>query len=285
MSIAIIGLSIGAMLFLLAAGLTIVFGVLGVINFAHGAYFMLGAYLAHQSLTTFGSLWPAFGMAVLVAGIVGALQEVVTLRSLYDRAHAFQLLSTFGVALVIEAAIRLIWGYDYKTVNIPGIFSTPVSLLGIDMSLYRLFTIAFGAAVWASLHLWLTRSSAGLVIRAAATNPDMVGCLGLGVGHLRTAVVAGSAALAALGGVIAAPMVPVELGMGQTIIIDCFIVVILGGLGNINGALLAALLLGQFQAFGQTYFPEWVQSGVYIGVAAALLVRPNGIFALKGRTA
>ncbi|MBQ0918345.1 branched-chain amino acid ABC transporter permease [Hydrogenophaga aromaticivorans] len=285
MSIMLIGLSIGTLLFLLAAGLTLVFGVLGVINFAHGGYFMLGAYLAYQSIETFGSLWAGLPVVILVAGALGAVQELLTLRPIYRLPHAFQLLSTFGVALCIEAAVRLVWGYDQKPVNAPPLLANAVELFGINVSSYRLFIIVFGIVVCVLLFLWIERTRTGLVVRAASTNSDMVACMGFNVNRLRTAVVAGSAALAGLGGLIAAPLFPVHLGMGKSIIIDCFIVVILGGLGNITGAIAAALMLGLFQAFGQNYFPDWVQVGVLVLVLVALMLRPAGLFSQKERVA
>ncbi|MEN8951981.1 branched-chain amino acid ABC transporter permease, partial [Planktotalea arctica] len=231
MSIIVIGLSLSFLLFLLAAGLTLIFGMLGVINFAHGALYMLGAFVGYQIVHMTGSFWLGLLFAPLIVACVGALIEILALKQVYDRDHIFQLLLTFGFILVIDDATKMIWGFDYKQVPTPEIFMAPISMFGSQIPSYRLFVIGFGAAVSLALFLLLDRSKWGMIIRAASSDPEMAQTLGVNVNRVRTGVFALGAYLAALGGVVSAPLVPIELGMGFSVIIDCFVVVIIGGLG------------------------------------------------------
>jgi branched-chain amino acid transport system permease protein len=285
LSTIVIGLSLSFLLFLLASGLTLIFGMLGVINFAHGSLYMLGAYVSFQIVNWTGSFWAGLIVAPVVVAAVGAAMEITTLRAVYERDHIYQLLLTFGFILVLEEAVRILWGLDYKQVPTPDIFSRPIAMFGSQIPSYRLFIIGFGAAVSLALFLMLDRSRLGMVIRAASSDADMARTLGIDVAKVRTAVFALGAGLAALGGVVAAPLVPIELGMGFSVIIDCFVVVIVGGLGNIRGAVFAALLLGMARAAGFTYAPEWVDLITFALLIAILLTRPAGLFARKGRAA
>ncbi len=285
MSIIVIGLSLSFLLFLLAAGLTLIFGMLGVINFAHGALYMLGAYVSYQVVLVTGSFWIGLLVAPLIVAAIGALMEMVTLKQVYERDHIYQLLLTFGLILVIDDATKIIWGMDYKQVPTPDLLAGPVDLFGSMIPAYRLFIIAFGAVASLILFLLLDRSKWGMVIRAASADPDMASTLGIDVARVRTGVFALGAYLAALGGAITAPLVPIELGMGFSVIIDCFVVVIIGGLGNIRGAILAALLLGMTRAAGYTLATEWVELLTFILLIATLMFRPAGLFSVKGRAA
>lgn len=285
MSIIVIGLSLSFLLFLLAAGLTLIFGMLGVINFAHGVLYMLGAYICYQIVVWTGSFWLGLLIAPLIIAGIGALMEMTTLRRVYDRDHIYQLLLTFGFILVFNDVTKVIWGLDYKQVSTPLLFSQPVEMFGSMIPSYRLFVIGFGIAVSLALFLLLDRSKWGMVIRAASSDSDMAQALGIEVRRVRTGVFALGAALAAIGGAITAPLVPLELDMGFAIIIDCFIVVIIGGLGNIRGAILASLLIGMSRAAGYTYATEWVELITFVLLIATLLFRPAGLFSMKGRTA
>ena len=285
MSTVVIGLSLSLLLFLLAAGLTLIFGMLGVINFAHGSIYMLGAYFCFQVVQWTGSFWAGLIAAPIAAALLGAVMERVALRPVYERDHIYQLLLTFGFILVIEEAVRLIWGLDYKQVPTPDLFSEPISMFGSIIPSYRLFIIGFGLLVSLVLFLLLDRSRYGMMIRAASSDAEMVQTLGLNVSRVRTGVFALGAGLAALGGVVAAPLVPIELGMGFSVIIDCFVVVIIGGLGNIRGAIFAALLLGMTRAVGFSYAPEWVELLTFLLLIVTLLTRPAGLFSRKGRAA
>lgn len=229
MSLVLIGLSIGTLLFLLAAGLTLVFGMLGVVNFAHGALYMLGAYVAYQVVQWSGSFWLALAVVPLAVGLFGALLERFTLRSLYGRPPAYQLLLTFGYILIIEEFIRLVWGVNFKAMNAPPGLAGTTEIFGSTVTDYRLFIVAFGALVSAALFLVIEKTRIGMVVRAASVNSAMVSCLGIDVDKVRTGVFGAGTMLAALSGVVAGPLLPLKLGMSFTIIIDCFIVVVIGG--------------------------------------------------------
>jgi branched-chain amino acid transport system permease protein len=285
MSTIIIGLSLSFLLFLLSAGLTLIFGMLGVINFAHGALYMLGAYASFQIVQVTGSYWLGLLFAPMLVAGFGALIEILALKRVYSRDHIFQLLLTFGLILVIDDATKMIWGLDYKQVPTPEILAAPVTLFGSQIPAYRLFVIAFGAVVSLGLFLLLDRSKWGMIIRAASSDPDMARTLGIDVNRVRTGVFALGSYLAALGGVITAPLVPIELGMGFSVIIDCFVVVIIGGLGNIRGAIFASLLLGMTRAAGYTYATEWVELLTFALLIGTLMFRPAGLFSYKGRAA
>ncbi len=285
MSIIIIGLSISMLLFLLAAGLTIIFGMLGVVNFAHGALYMLGAYMGYQMVQWTGSFWLALLVAPLLVALVGGLIERFTLRPLYDRDHAYQLLMTFGCVLVIEEAVRLIWGVNFMAMNAPDVLSGTVQMFGSTIAVYRLFIIGFGLALSLAMFIVIERTSVGMMVRATSSNSDMAACLGIDVVRLRTLVFMAGTFLAALGGTIAAPLLPLKLGMGYTIIIDCFIIIIIGGLGNIRGAIIASLLVGMTRAFGQQIAADWIGLLTYALLILTLVVRPEGLFNRKGREA
>lgn len=285
MSTIVIGLSMGMLLFLLAAGLTLIFGMLRVINFAHGSLYMLGAYLAFQTVNITGNFWAGLIAAPIIAAVVGALIERIALRPVYNRDHVYQLLLTFGFILVIDEAVRMIWGLEYKQMYPPELFSGAVEMFGSSVPSYRLFIIGFGAAVSAALFCILDRSRYGMIIRAASGDPEMVRTLGINVSLVRTGVFSFGAGLAALGGAVAGPLFPIELGMGFNIIIDSFIVVIIGGLGNIRGAIMASLLIGMTRALGYSFASSWVDFLTFVLLIGTLILRPEGLFSRKGRTA
>lgn len=277
MNVLVIGLSLAAVLFLLTAGLTLIFGMLGVINFAHGSFYMLGAYLGYQAAELSGSFWAALVAAPLLAALVGAAVERLALRPVYGREHYYQMLLTFGVILVLEEAVRAVWGLDYKEVAAPASLAAPVRLLGTTVSAYRLFLIGFGAVTAALLFVALDKTRVGVVVRAASSDPEMVRGLGISVDRVRTGVFAFGTGLAALAGAATAPLFPVELGMGG-VIIDCFVVIIIGGIGSIKGTVVASLLLGLTRAVGYGFAPEWVEFASYSLLILVLLLRPQGLF-------
>ncbi|XXQ55572.1 branched-chain amino acid ABC transporter permease [Xenophilus aerolatus] len=285
MSTLVIGLSLGLLLFLLASGLTLIFGMLGVINFAHGALYMLGAYLAFEIGQRTGSFAAAVVLATGITAVVGALMERVALRPIYDRPHFYQLILTFGFILVLSEAVKMFWGLGYKEVSTPQILSGTVQLAGSNIPVYRLFVIGMGLAVGGALFLLLERSTFGMLVRAASSDDEMVRLLGLPARAVRTAVFALGAALAGLAGAIAAPLFPIDLGMATNTIIDCFIVVILGGLGNIRGAVAASILIGLVRALGYTFAPSWVDVLTFGLLIGTLLTRPHGLFSRPTRAA
>ena len=285
LNILIIGLSLASLLFLLAAGLTLIFGMLGVINFAHGSFYMLGAYLGYQVIVFTGSYWIALLAAPLIGGLIGMAMETLALRPVYGREHHYQMLLTFGFILILDEAVRAIWGLDYKEVGAPPLLGAPTHILGVAVSTYRLFIIGFGALMAALLFVVLEKTRIGIVVRAASSDPEMVRGLGIDVGRVRTGVFAFGTALAALAGTVTAPLFPVELGMGFSVIIDCFVIIIIGGLGSIKGAVLAALLVGLVRSAGYAMAPEWVDFATYSLLILVLLTRPQGLFGRKARIA
>lgn len=273
------------LLFLLAAGLTLIFGMLGVINFAHGAVYMLGAYVSFAVGKYTGSFLMGVLAAIALTAVVGAMVEKLTLRPLYDRPHFYQLILTFGLILVLADLVRAVWGSGYQEVPIPPLWSGTVDMLGSTIPMYRLFVIGLGAGVSALLYLVLEKSTFGMLVRAASSDAEMVRTLGLPVDSIRMAVFAVGCGLSGLAGAIAAPLFPVELGMATNTIIDCFIVVILGGLGNIRGAIAASLLVGMVRAIGYVYMPSWVDILTFVLLIVTLLTRPQGLFHRTARTA
>ncbi|MBA3995605.1 MAG: branched-chain amino acid ABC transporter permease [Candidatus Accumulibacter sp.] len=285
MSTLIIGLSLGMLLFLLASGLTLIFGMLGVINFAHGALYMLGAYIAFDIGRHTGSFVAGLIGATVLVALAGALIERLALRPLYDRPHFYQLILTFGVILVISEVVKVVWGLGYQESTMPPALAGTVDMFGSTIPVYRLFVIGFGALVSGGLFLLIEKSTFGMLVRAASSDGEMVRLLGLPVASVRMAVFALGSGLAGLAGAIAAPLFPIELGMATNTIIDCFIVVILGGLGNIRGAVAASLLIGLVRAIGYSYMPSWVDILTFSLLIATLLTRPQGLFFRATRSA
>ena len=273
------------LLFLLAAGLTLVFGLLGVVNFAHGSLYMLGAFVAFQLVAWTDNFWLALVIAPVLVGIVGGLLERFTLRPLYSREPAYQLLLTFGYILVIEEFIRLVWGVNFRSINPPAPFAGTSEMFGSTVTNYRLFIIGFGALLSVALFYVIERTRVGIVVRAASANSAMVSCLGIDVGKVRTGVFVAGTMLAAVSGVVAAPLLPLKLGMSFTIIIDCFIVVVIGGLGNIRGAILGAMLIGMTRAVGQQFAADWIFLLTYALLIVTLIFRPEGLFNVRERQA
>lgn len=277
----LIGLSIAMLLFLLASGLSLIFGMLGVVNFAHGALYMVGAFVAYEVATRTGNFYLALAVAPVAVAIMGAVIEFGLLRPLYLRDHVQQLLLTFGLILVLDEGVRLIWGVNYRSITPPGIFALPINIFGENIATYRVFVVALGLVTFGVLVFVIERTRLGMVLRAAMSNAPMTRCLGIRVDRIRTAVFALGAGLAALGGAAAAPMMPVQVGMGSSIIIDCFIIVTIGGLGSVRGTAVAATLLGLTQAFGQYLAPGWIEVWSILVMIIVLLVRPQGLFGLK----
>lgn len=285
MALTLIGLSIGLLLFLVAAGLTLIFGLLGVINFAHGAFYMLGAYIGYQAVASTGSFWLALALTPLIVLPAGALLERVLLRPLYAKPHAQQLVMTFGLILVMEEAARMVWGLGYLRVSPPAALAGTTEIFGSYIGDYRIFACVVAAVVAAGLLLGLERTSLGATIRAAAANPRMLSCLGADVNRLRMWTFGGGTALAAFAGVLVSPLVPIDSGMAITVITDCFVVIVVGGLGNARGAIAASLLVGLLRAFGQQFAAEWVDVATYGLLIFTLLIRPAGLFNQRTQTA
>jgi len=275
------GLVFGAALGLLALGLTVIFGLLGVMNFAHGELYMLGAYVGLAVIGLTGSFWLALLLAPLAVALLGALTEVATLRPLYRRPPLYGLILTFGLALVFREGVRQVWGGDMRRILPPITGSTP--LLGMTYPTYRLFLLAVSCALLLLLWLFFTRTRAGILVRAAVQDAEMLDGLGVNVPRLFTLAFAGSAALAALAGLLLAPVFTVYPQMGVEMILLAFMVVILGGMGSLGGSVVAAFVIGIAQSLLTLWLnPQRVAIAIFGLMILVLIVRPRGFFGREG---
>ena len=270
-------LSQAALLFFLGVGLTLIFGIMRIVNFAHGALYMLGAYVGYSLTRWSGSYWLALAGAPVLVGLFGTAFEFGILRRLYRRdAHAF-LMVTFGLALVLGEAVRLTWGSDALQVPAPKVLSGVVFLLDEPFPVYRIFLVAAGVIVAVAIWQFLERTRLGLLIRATSQNVEMAHALGVDVNLVRSGVFGIGCGLAALGGVLAAPLVTASQGMAATVIIDAFVIVIIGGMGSFLGSLIGALLVAFVQVFGNYFFPDFALAFMYLIMLTVLVVRPGGL--------
>jgi branched-chain amino acid transport system permease protein len=272
------GLSWGMLLFLISVGLTTIFGVMGVLNFAHGSLFMLGAYLCMQFVRWVGSFWIGLLLGPPIVAGLSILLERFLLRPLYGRDVSFQLLLTFGVMLFLDDGVRLIWGATYHVVNPPQILSGVIPLFSQSYPVYRLFLVILGPLVGIALWAFFSFTRWGKLLRAAAMDRQMAEIVGVRVPVMFTAVFGFGAWLAALGGALAAPHQSVGPAMGERIIIESFIVVVIGGMGSFPGAFAGALILGMLNSFGTTLLSDVQMALPYILLAVILLTRPRGLF-------
>ncbi|HSW07821.1 branched-chain amino acid ABC transporter permease [Aquabacterium sp.] len=269
----------GLLLFLVASGLTLIFGIMGVINLAHGSFYMIGAYLAFTLAPLFGQNFVLMLVCgTLLAALFGYLLEWAFFSYLYQREHLQQVLMTWALILVFEEARSLLIGNDVHGVKPPDWLSGSIALGSLmTYPVYRLFASAACIVIGLALYLVVNRTRLGMMIRAGASNRDMVRGLGVPITRLYRIVFAGGVALAALAGMIAAPMSSVYPGMGGHVLIICFVVVVIGGIGSISGALIAALLVGFVDTFGKVFFAELSGIGVYVLMAIILVWRPEGL--------
>src|SRR5213083_1205588 len=294
------GLQYGVMLFLMAAGLTLVFGIMNLVNLAHGSLYMVGAYLAAAFAQWSGSFVLGVALALPATLLVGVVVEVIALRPLYERDHLDQVLATFGLILFFNELIAIVWGRAAIYTATPAVFAGYVELLpGLRYPTYRAAVILVGLAVAALLYVVVTRTRLGMLIRAGASNRTMVGALGVNIRLLDTAVFGGGAALAGLAGLIAGPIYSVQPGMGEQILIQVFVVIVIGGIGSIRGALVGALLVGMVDTLGRAFLrpllstvvsptaadaagPALASILIYVLMAAVLFFRPQGLFPARG---
>ena len=293
------GLQFGVTLFLMAAGLTLVFGVMGLINLAHGSLFMVGAFAAAAVAGATGSFVLALGAALAAAAAAGALVEVLVIRRLYARDHLDQVLATFALILIFSEGTRWVFGSFPLYLNIPAALSGPISLPGgIEYSTYRLFLIGVGIAVAIGLGLLITRTRLGIQIRAGESDREMIAALGIDISRLYTIVFALGAALAGLAGALVGAIQSVQVGMGEPVLILAFVVIVIGGIGSIKGALVGAVLVGLTDTFGKLLLPgvfalfmpassaatvgsALASMAIYILMAAVLIWRPTGLFGVR----
>lgn len=294
------GLQFGVMLFLMASGLTLVFGIMNLINLAHGSFYMIGAFVAATVALHSGSFLLGLAAALPAAALAGMAVESVVLRRLYARDHLDQVLATFGLILFFNELVRMLWGRQPLFMDVPDWLAGTVEILpGAPYPAYRLAVIAVGLGVALLLWLLFTRTRLGMQIRAGAENREMIAALGVNIRLLYTLVFGLGTALAGLAGVMAGPLLAVEAGMGENILILTFVVIVVGGIGSVRGALAGALLIGLTDTLGRAFLPTLLRSllppaqadgvgaslasmGIYLVMAAVLLWRPRGLFPAHG---
>lgn len=292
------GLQLGTLLFLLAAGLTLVFGIMNFVNLAHGSLFMVGAYFAAASYAATGSFWLAAGAAIGGAALLGLALERIAFASLYTRDHLDQVLCTFGLILVFNELVRIIWGPSPRLLDMPEALAGTVEIGGLRYPAFRLAIIGVGFVVAGGLYLLIHATRVGMLIRAGATHPAMVAALGVNISVLNTMIFALGAALAGLAGVMAAPILSVQSGMGEPILILTLVVIVTGGIGSIRGAFFGALIIGTVDTLGRTLLPVLFRivldrsvaqaagpaiasMSIYVLMAFVLAIRPQGLFPVR----
>jgi branched-chain amino acid transport system permease protein len=295
------GVQLGMLLFLLAAGLTLVFGIMDLVNLAHGSLYMLGAYFAATFAALTGSFVLAVVLAVTGSFIVGMVLEVVAIRRLYETSHLNQVLGTFGLLLFFNELVRLVWGPAGMTLSLPPQMLAAVQIIpGVYYPMYRLVIILATLAIAGLLYALVMRTRLGMLIRAGASNREMVGALGINIKLLYTLVFGLGAALAGFAGVMQAPILTVQIGMGENILILAFVVIIIGGIGSIRGAFVAAIIVGLIDTVGRAFLPDMLRvilstnaaqtlgpalssMSIYMLMAAILVFRPEGLFPAASR--
>ena len=295
------GIQFGLLLFLLAAGLTLVFGIMDLVNLAHGSLYMIGAYFAATFAAWTGSFVLGSLLALVATLLVGMAVEVIVMRRLYGRDHLDHVLGTFGLILFFNEAVRLIWGAEGMSLPLPSWLVLPVEILpGISYSAYRLMMIVVTLVVAAFLYVLVMRTRVGMLIRAGASNREMVGALGVNIKLLYTLVFGLGAALAGLAGLMQAPILTVQIGMGENIIILAFVITVIGGIGSVRGSFVAAIFVGVVDTLGRAYFPDLLRLMlskeaaataapalssmlIYLLMAIVLIAKPEGLFSAGGR--
>jgi branched-subunit amino acid ABC-type transport system permease component len=278
------GLMMATLLFLVASGLTLIFGVGNVFNFAHGSFYMIGAYLAYQTVSVWHTnFWLSVLVASLGAGVLGMLAEALFLRRIYGRADegGFQILLTYSFILVIDDLVKLIWGTEYKSLARPSGFTGTVELFGLSIPAYNLAIIGIGIVVVIVAWFVLARTRSGRIARAAALDREMLGSLGINVPFTMTLVFGIATAMGGFAGALAAPLRSVSPGAGIEVIIDSLIVVVIGGMGNFWGAWLGALILGEVNSFAVATVPDWASLFNYLVMVLTLIFKPEGLFASR----
>jgi branched-chain amino acid transport system permease protein len=278
------GLIVGALLFLVAAGLTLIFGVLGVINFAHGSSYMLGAYLALSAYRLSGSFALSVVVAGLGVGLFGLLLERLFMRRVYNADVLMQLLVCYAFILILDDVVKILWGPNFQSMGMPEAFQAPPLLIGGGVvPIFYLYLMA--AAGLIALVLWaiLSKTRIGKIVRAAAHNPSMTSALGLNTSLIYAGVFAFGGMLAGLAGGLAAPVRSMSPGMGFSILIESFIVTVIGGMGSVSGALVGALMIGLIRSFGSIGFPLFVEGTMFFAMAVILIVKPSGLLGKAAR--
>ena len=294
------GVQFGVFLFLVSAGLTLVLGIMNVVNLAHGSLYMLGAYFAATFYAWTGSLWIAFFLMVPASLLIGILVEIITLRRLYSRSHMDQVLATFGLILFFNEGVKMIWGAESQNMPIPESLSDPTLIFDIPYPTYRLVIIGVGLLIAIVLYLFISRTRTGMLIRAGASNGPMIRALGVNIRLLYTIIFGMGSFLAGLAGLMAGPILSVESGMGEDMLILAFVVIVIGGIGSIRGAVVASILVGVFDVIGRSFLPDLLLKVVasdiaetagpalasmliYLLMILVLFFRPEGLFPAGAR--
>ena len=278
------GLIVGALLFLVAAGLTLIFGVLGVINFAHGSLYMLGAYVALTAYRLSGSFMLSALASGLAIGLFSLVFERLFMRRVYNADVLMQLLVCYAFILILDDAVKIIWGPEFQSMGMPDEFQVPPLFIGGGViPVFYVFLICAATVIAAVLWWSLTRTRMGKIVRAAAHNPTMTSVLGLNTNMIYAAVFAVGGGLAGLAGALAAPVRSMSPGMGFSILIESFIVTVIGGMGSVSGALVGALLIGLIRSFGSIGFPLFVEGLMFIAMALILILKPSGLLGKEPR--
>jgi branched-chain amino acid transport system permease protein len=295
------GLQFGLLLFLLAAGLTLIFGIMDLVNLAHGSLYMIGAYFAATFVALTDSFVGGAVLALLATLLVGMAVEVIAMRRLYGRDHLDHVLGTFGLILFFNELVRLVWGPAGLSISLPSWLLTAVQILpGVYYPTYRISIIVIALLVALFLYILVMRTRVGMLIRAGASNREMVGALGINIKLLYTLVFGLGAALAGLAGLMQAPILTVQIGMGENILILAFVVIIIGGIGSIRGAFIAAILVGLIDTVGRAFLVDMLRMGlsqtaastagpalssmlIYLMMAVVLVLRPEGLFPVSGK--
>jgi branched-chain amino acid transport system permease protein len=272
------GLAYAGLLFLVSAGLTLVFGMMNVLNFAHATMYMLGAYFSYSLLRATGEFWLSLILCPIFLFIFGAIVERFLLRRVHVFGHLHELLLTFGIAYILTELVKWIWGNYPLAVNIGGFLGETVTIFGIIYPVYRLFLIGCAVAVGGLMALVLYKTRLGIILRAAVNDHEMVNSLGTNVPLVFMGVFAFGAALSGFAGVIAGPLLTTYPGMAHEILVDAFVVIVVGGFGSLGGAVVASLLIGELQSFGVLLFPKLSLALVYLLMAVVLIIKPSGLF-------
>lgn len=272
------GLVLGMLLFLMSAGLSLIFGLMNVVNVAHGSFFMLGAFFAMTIAERSGDFWLGLALGWIPAVVLGVAMERLFIRYLYARTHLDQVLLTFGFTFVFADLVRMLWGPDIRNMSVPPALEGAVEVMDVILPKYRLFLIAFGGVIALLLWLFLERSRVGAMVRAGVDDATTAAGLGIDVQLLFAGIFALGVGLAAIGGAAAGPVLGVYLGLDGEILIPAFIVVVIGGLGSLRGAFVSSLLVGVIDTLGKAYFPDFALFAIYLLMVVVLLTRPNGLF-------
>lgn len=277
------GLSYSMLLFLVAAGLSVIFGLMNVANLAHGTFYMIGGYIGYSVVRYTGNFWLSLVVAPVVVAVIGCALEVITLRPLYKRGHLAQVLLTFGFVFIGLDLVKWLWGADIRSIDPPAILAWSVQIAGRTFPVYRLFLIGFGLLITVCLWLLLERSNAGAIVRSGVSDKEMAQGLGINIPAVFSVTFGLGVGLAAVSGVLAAPVLGLFPGIDFDILVVTLVVVVVGGMGSFRGCFWGSLLIGQLDTFGKVLFPRFSLFIIYFAMALILLIKPSGLFGVEER--